>query len=325
MSQKRVFLIGYFSSGNVGDDRLLGQSKQIVWTRYPGAEIRYLAARTAGQGVGRWSILKLMFTIFRSEHVVFSGGSLFQNQTSHRSFYYYCTLLCMAIFSGATVTFLGQGIGPIQGWLANTVLNMLLPFVHLLHLRDVDSYERVLGHVEMPVLGRDLVFYRASLQQKLGCRLGINLRPGVFSKGVELGVRALYSSEERPIFLSFSDQDDVILDDWGLGRAEGVWDMAQAWDSDEPRIGLLVGMRLHACIWAALKGVPFIALSYDPKVTASARSAGQYVLDAYTVTQDQFLEALLCVRADYSRYQQSLLAMVQDAQVDMRDLERLLV
>ena len=42
---------------------------------------------------------------------------------------------------------------------------------------------------------------------------------------------------------------------------------------------LVMGMRYHACVWAALNGIPFIAIAYDDKVIALAQELGQPYLD----------------------------------------------
>jgi polysaccharide pyruvyl transferase WcaK-like protein len=45
---------------------------------------------------------------------------------------------------------------------------------------------------------------------------------------------------------------------------------------------LLIGMRLHSLIFAAIDGLPMLGLSYDPKVEAFMKSIGQPYLTTET-------------------------------------------
>ena len=56
---------------------------------------------------------------------------------------------------------------------------------------------------------------------------------------------------------------------------------------------LIVGMRLHALIMAAVAGVPMVGLSYDPKVDRFLRQAGQVSLLSVNNLQAQPLVEVL--------------------------------
>ena len=60
----------------------------------------------------------------------------------------------------------------------------------------------------------------------------------------------------------------VVESDGGYGAAAGAIAGADA----------VLGMRLHAVVMAAAAGVPFVALSYDPKVAGFADQVGQPVV-----------------------------------------------
>jgi len=51
-------------------------------------------------------------------------------------------------------------------------------------------------------------------------------------------------------------------------------------------------MRLHSLIFAAGCGVPFVAVSYDPKVASFAESTGMPCIDVATATSQAVQQAL---------------------------------
>jgi polysaccharide pyruvyl transferase WcaK-like protein len=54
---------------------------------------------------------------------------------------------------------------------------------------------------------------------------------------------------------------------------------------------LLVGVRLHALIYAAVMGVPMIAVSYDPKINSFMHSLGMKAMsDVRDFRSDYFME-----------------------------------
>jgi polysaccharide pyruvyl transferase WcaK-like protein len=122
----KTLLIGYYGHGNLGDERL----KQVCmdWIRSvdPQAEI---------------STKKRDF--FLADKVVFGGGGLFQNVTSFRSLLWYCSWAIMAWSYRKQYGLLGQGIGPVNGWVSNTLLDFVLKRADFVTVRDAVSFNRV--------------------------------------------------------------------------------------------------------------------------------------------------------------------------------------
>jgi polysaccharide pyruvyl transferase WcaK-like protein len=72
--------------------------------------------------------------------------------------------------------------------------------------------------------------------------------------------------------------------------------------------GLVVAMRLHGLILAALAGSPVAALSYDPKVAAAAQGLGCPVWDL-EAPADPRLAELWCQQLDQPPSEQAIAAL----------------
>ena len=68
-------------------------------------------------------------------------------------------------------------------------------------------------------------------------------------------------------------------------------------------LDLLIGIRLHALIFAALMHVPFIGISYDPKITSFLHMIGQEPIGTMTHLREealyQWCHKLLNSREEY--------------------------
>ena len=77
---------------------------------------------------------------------------------------------------------------------------------------------------------------------------------------------------------------------------------------------LVIGMRFHACIWASLFSIPFLALGYDPKVIQLAKTLNQPYIDISDKKPDliELKEKYNKLLADYELYKNYLLKKVPD-------------
>ena len=84
------FLVGYYGYGNVGDDICLIKTKEIILNVYPNSSFYILSKGVIDDySVNRWNLFSIIYTMFRSDQIVFGGGGLLQNKTSFKSLYYY--------------------------------------------------------------------------------------------------------------------------------------------------------------------------------------------------------------------------------------------
>ncbi len=75
---------------------------------------------------------------------------------------------------------------------------------------------------------------------------------------------------------------------------------------DTYRLDSVVAMRYHACVWASLNGIPFLALAYDEKVTSLAEELGQEWILPSEFTQALFERKLGLIQVNLEHYKRAL-------------------
>jgi polysaccharide pyruvyl transferase CsaB len=291
-----LLLCGYYGEHNLGDDALL---EVLLAQIAPGTAVvisahdeQLVQQRHGLATVQRRSLRAMLAALRHCRALVLGGGSLLQDATSFRSLLYYAALITAARAQGKPVVLWGQGLGPLQRRRSRWLVRLLLPLATAVCWRDPASAALAasLGRRDPvaadPVWASDVVPWEG-----LGGPIVVCLRPTT-----QLGpndwpayldaLSALAQAADRLVlWLPFHhDQDQTLLVDLeqaGLlpealrSRSRQVQAMTPAEAKAVfASAGLVIAMRLHGLILAAVSGAPTAALSYDPKVEAAAQALG---------------------------------------------------
>jgi polysaccharide pyruvyl transferase CsaB len=291
-------LSGYYGFGNLGDEALLTVIVSQLKSRYPYGEIDVLSAKpeqTAHElrveATPRWDAKAVRHAIDRADVVLSGGGGLLQNATSLRSLVYYAGIIRAASRASRKAMIFAQSIGPLDFW-GRALVKECCKGVHAATVRDKRSLQMLapllpagarLEQTADPVFLYDAPEEDVDLSSEgLGAdtdplvvvsvrkATGMKDRLDVVARAVD---RLAKQHDARVAFLPIGGTPDaevstlvirkcktapVLLPECTLDRAANIIRRAKA----------LVGMRLHALIFAARYGVPFLAIPYDPKVSA---------------------------------------------------------
>jgi polysaccharide pyruvyl transferase CsaB len=293
----RVLLSGYYGFGNLGDEALLEVIVQRLRAAFRQPAIDVLSAaplRTAAEhgveATARWDWRAVRAAIARADVVLSGGGGLLQNATSFRSLLYYAGVLREGVRLRRKTMIFAQSIGPLdrlgrltvrrlcRGVQRATVrdersrrlLSEILPQTRVERTADpVFLYDTAVDDVDLSAegLGRESGSYAiVSVRKAPGVRDGTRLLAHVVDR---LATR----HRIRCAFLPLGGAADaavatdviracasapVLLPEAPLRKTAAIIAHAQ----------VVIGMRLHAIVLAARYAVPFLAVPYDPKITA---------------------------------------------------------
>jgi len=339
--RRRIVISGYYGFRNLGDEAVLAATVAELRHHIPDAEIAVLSAapsetsRAHGvHGISRRDPRAITLALLGCDLCLSGGGSLFQDATSWRSPWYYLSIVAAALALARRTAVYAQGLEMPRGPYVRAATAFLLDRVDLITVRDSASQSVLaeLGvHRPRTVLSADPSLLltpdwsEAARAERAGWGegtwFGLALRSWGNGETVRAAAAAARIAAER---LGIR---------WALLPMHLPWDLAvcetlaahlgQAATVVRTRLGpremlalissleLLVGMRLHALLFAAAQGVPIVPIAYDPKVDALARDLGQPApLAASPILPDDIIQAIEAAAAERPARRARLLAAV---------------
>ena len=295
--QRCPLICGYYGEHNLGDDALL----EVLLRNLPAGtepvvtahDQRWVRQRFGVATCNRRSLWDVMGALRSCDSLLLGGGSLLQDATSFPSLLYYCLLMLAARLQGKPVLLWGQGLGPLRRPISRALVRGALPLASAISWRDAASFKLAeqLG-CRKAAVGSDPVWayphrpWKGAKGPIVLCWRPLKaLEPNGWRPYVDALALLAERSERELVWLPFHRRQDrgllqqlqqftplprLLLE---RSREVEVADPAEAMTLFS-EAGLVVAMRLHGLILAALAGSPVAALSYDPKVAAVARSLG---------------------------------------------------
>ncbi len=347
-SRKNILISGYYGFNNIGDESILRAVVDNLKHRIPDASITVLSQDPSStrdkyrvESADRRSVISILRALARCDILISGGGSLLQDVTSKRSILYYLFIIRAARMLRKKVLIYSQGIGPINTPFNRRATARVLRKADGIVVRDEASRELL---QEIGLTDKEIVVTAdpvlrippAPLEagRKILAREGFVREPGKITVG--------FAIRERKTDSRFVDQLAAAME--RLRREEGVQlvlipfhyseDMAVI-DELQRRLGgqacalrhkyltdemlsiignmdMLVGVRLHALIHAAIMEVPMIGISYDPKVNSFLHSIGlRAMCSIYDFDSDFFVEEFGRVWADREKNREKVRAHME--------------
>lgn len=296
---KRILISGYHGFGNCGDEAILISMVENLKSSYPDLEMVALSkdpeetSKIYGiKSINRINIFSILFQFFRTNLLISGGGSLLQDVTSTRSLIYYLGIISLAKLMFRPVMIYANGIGPINGSFNRFLTKLILNRVNIITLRDEDSLLllRNMG-VDKPeiIVTADPVFTLTAVddhmveeilsREEIGRDkplLGVSIRKWGSQKTEMLIAEAIdgivKNYNYNVVFIPMHIPTDLDT----INRVQKMmkfksYALSGNYSVREymgliGKFDMLISMRLHTLIFAAVQNIPMIGIVYDPKI-----------------------------------------------------------
>ncbi len=300
-----AIISGYYGFNNIGDDAMLTSILYNLRQHKPNISILALSRKPDGtsQSYGVASInRKNIFTVFcamrKAKLFIYGGGNIIQDSTSSRSLIYYLGTAWLAKKLKLKVMFYANGIGPI-----NKPMNAEFSR-KILNKADIITVREKLSFYELKRMGITKPKIVLTADAALALKIDNNVQIDVLlnNEGIPLdGKYAGFSVRKcpglenlqhekyestiakiadyvyltynlKPVFIPMEYHVDIITIKNIVSKMKTESHIISDNHSVSEtlaiikRLDIMVAMRLHALIFSAYMNVPFVGISYQPKV-----------------------------------------------------------
>ena len=321
----KVVISGYYGFGNAGDEAMLAAIIEAITDIEPKVRITVISGAAADtrqrhgvEAVYRLNYPGIIRALSACDLLISGGGSLLQDVTSDRSLYYYLSIVYLAKKLGKPVMLYAQGIGPVRGQLARKAMKQVCNMADLITVRDEGSQFELknMGITRPPIkVTADPVLALNPVDKQLGRRILQNYQQEGNAPLVSIAVRewkdwshykqvlaetADYLITEygaKIIFLPMQFPEDILAAEkviWRMKKQAVILRDKYSIVELMSLVGncdMLIGVRLHALVFAAIMNVPIIGLSYDPKIERFMESLNESCVGTLQdVTREKILD-----------------------------------
>ena len=322
-----IVISGYYGSKNAGDEAMLSAMLEVLLDLDEKLNITVISSDPEythqRHGVNSiywldvWAILK---ALKNADLLISGGGSLLQNVTSGRSLYYYMGILFLAKLVNTPIMLYAQGIGPIYGKVPRLLMRWFGNHSGLITVRDKDSLMELatlkitkppIKATADPVLAINKV--STEVGEKILTEVGMDLQRPILGISVrewrnwnhykeviaEVADTLIREGNYQILFMPMQFPEDVKV-------AKQISTLmkcpATVLNKDYTtaellsivgNMDLMIGVRLHALIFAGVMEVPMIGISYDPKIDRFLKTLDIFPVGSLqSITVDSLLEEI---------------------------------
>jgi polysaccharide pyruvyl transferase CsaB len=300
-----IVISGYYGFDNVGDEAILFSIIQAFREIDPNINITVLSNNpdhTANEygvkAVNRWNLRQIFSAIKEADGLVSGGGSLLQDETGPKSVPYYTGVMKIAQLLGKPVFIYAQGMGPLNKTISRKIVKAVLQKTRIT-VRDEESKALLqsiglsndIQIVPDPVLGMKVSLKESEWWKKQSFSekvVSVSVRdwPAAsdYKQQIAMALDHLVKEGVDVVFIPMhGHHDDETSREVGRLMKEKYYIFPYNASIEEKvkaiaHSDVLLGMRLHALIFAAISNTPFAALSYDPKIDSFAKISNQPVI-----------------------------------------------